>query len=41
MCRGRASDQRLRTGELVLSARQKSAEGIVGATRTEGLNVER
>lgn len=41
MCRGRASDRRLRTGELVLSARQKSAKGIVGAARTEGPNLER
>jgi hypothetical protein len=33
--------QRLKTGELVLSAWQKSADGIVGAARTEGLNLER
>ena len=32
--------QRLKTGEPVLSAGQKSAEGIVGAARTEGLNLE-
>lgn len=33
--------KRLRTGELVLNAWQKSAKGIVGAARTEGLNFER
>ena len=33
MCRSRAGGERLRTGKLVLTARQKSANGIVGATR--------
>ena len=41
MCRCCESGKRLGTGELVLSAWQKSAEGIVGAARTEGLNLER
>jgi hypothetical protein len=41
MCRGRANGKRLGIGEPVSSARQKSADGIVGATRTEGLNLER
>ena len=41
MCRGCASGKRLRAGELALNAWQKSAEGIVGAARTEGLNLER
>jgi len=36
MCRDRASGKRLRTGEPVSSAWQKSAKGIVGAARTEG-----
>jgi len=33
--------KRLSAGKLVLSAWQKSAKGIVGATRTEGPNLER
>jgi len=41
VCRGCASGKRLRVGELALSAWQKSAEGIVGAARTEGPNRER
>jgi hypothetical protein len=36
MCRGRANGKRLRAGELTVSAWQKSADGIVGTTCTEG-----